>query len=144
MSKFLITVDFVDSDIIGKASIVTKALVTGLTNLRGFIPFCSKKARRSHACKVIRRLLGARGENQELTVAEIKEVSLRSTRLCLFYHSFLKFFLSDNTLTKYITNAIIESGDDFENSELISDLERLMNAGFEFDLEIEKIEVNIR
>ena len=103
----MITVDFVDSDIIGKASIVTKALVTGLKNLRGFIPFCSKKARKSYSCKVIRRLLTGKTHDVKLTPPEIKEVSLRSTRLCLFYHSFLKFFLSDITLTKYITNAII-------------------------------------
>ena len=144
VSKFLITIDFVDSDVIGKASIVTKTLVTGLKNLRGFIPYCTKKARKAYICKVIRRLLAGKQSMTELTPAQIKEISLRSTRLCLFYHSFLKFFLSDTTLTKYITNAIIESGDDFENSELILDLERLMNAGFEFDLEIEKIEVNIR
>lgn len=144
VSKFLITIDFVDSDIIGKASIVTKTLVIGLKNLRGFIPYCSKKARKAYICKVIRRLLAGRDDISKLSPAQIKDISLRSTRLCLFYHSFLKFFLSDTILTKYITNAIIESGDDFENSELILDLERLMNAGFEFDLEIEKIEVNIR
>lgn len=144
VSKFLITIDFVDSDVIGKASIVTKTLVTGLKNLRGFIPYCTKKARKAYICKVIRRLLAGTSNIADLTPAQIREISLRSTRLCLFYHSFLKFFLSDSTLTKYITNAIIESGEDFENSELIQDLERLMNAGFEFDLEIEKIEVNIR
>ena len=69
---------------------------------------------------------------------------MRSTRLCLFYHNFLNFFLKDAGVTQHITNAIIESGEDFESSELIKDLERLMNAGFKFDLEIERIESSIQ
>jgi hypothetical protein len=96
-------------------------------------------------CKVIRRLLSEDPLVSASTTITIdyKEVSLRSTRLCLFYHNFLNFFLKDSAVTQNITNAIIDSGDDFENSELIGDLEKLMNEGFKFDLEIEKIESSI-
>lgn len=144
MSKFLVTLDFVESNIVGKMSIVTKTLISGLETLKGFIPFANKKFRKVYNCKVIRRLLSGESGTNSLKETDFKEVSLRSTRLCLFYHNFLNFFLKDSAVTQSITNAIIESGEDFESSELITDLEKLMNEGFKFDLEIERIESSIQ
>jgi len=145
LSKFLVTLDFVESDFVDKMSMVTKALISGLDILKGFIPFACKKSKKAYMCKVIRRLLSEDPlvSASTTTTIDYKEVSLRSTRLCLFYHNFLNFFLKDSAVTQNITNAIIDSGDDFENSELIGDLEKLMNEGFKFELEIEKIESSI-
>ena len=48
--------------------------------------------------------------------------------------------MADSSLVRYLNSAILEGGDKFHESELISGLENLMNSGFEFDLHMEKVQ----
>lgn len=137
LSRFLVNMDFLEQGKVQNAAIITRTLVDGLRGLGGFLPTASIRLKKLFAVKYGKKILGLDG-------AAESTVKLRTLRLCLYYHSFLHQFLGDHVLAKYLNSAVLEGGDNFQNSELIADLERLMDAGFDFDLQLERVQALVK
>ena len=143
ISKFLMSINFTDTELLERASLLIKTLVSGIKTLKGFIPLASKRLKKNFVCKFLKKLLNQNlGEESLRANPALPEI--RSARLCLLFSTYLKTLFSSKNFGKYLTAAVLQNEENFEDSELIQDLEALMNAGFEFDVEIEKIENLIR
>ena len=135
-SRFLINMNFLGEGKIENAFTITHTLVETLKMIRGYLPQGQLALRKSFFVKISRRFLALDRENS----LSDQEVKVRGLRLCMLFHLFIRQFLADSSLVRYLNSAIIEGGDKFHESELISGLEDLMNSGFEFDLHMEKVQ----